>query len=145
MGGRLVRDIIAGQKVYALPQDATVTAASRLMKEGNVGALIITQNGKLTGIFTERDAVQRVLAEGLNPDTVQLSRVMSWGIVTITADIPVTRVLHIMHENNFRHVPVIDRLGAPIGMVSIRDALGDELLSFQDGIGGGHPSSEVVD
>jgi len=145
MGGRLVRDVIAGQQVISLPQDATVTAAARLMKQSNVGALIVTESARLVGLFTERDAVQRVLAEGLDPDTVPLSRVMSWGIVTITTDTSINRVLHIMQENNFRHVPVVDRLGAPVGMVSIRDALGDELMNFQEDVGMNHPTTGDID
>ncbi len=145
MSGRLVRDVIAGQQVISLLQTATVTEAARLMKQHNVGALIVTESDRLVGIFTERDAVQRVLAEGLDPDTVPLSSVMSWGIVTITTDTPIARVLHIMHENNFRHVPVVDRLGAPVGMVSIRDALGDELLNMQYETGMAHPITEDVD
>ena len=74
-----------------------------------------------------------------------VSRVMSWGIVTVTADTPITKVLGIMHENSFRHVPVIDRLGTPIGMVSIRDALDDELRIFQEGSASLHTQTEEVD
>ena len=70
-------------------------------------------------------------------DAVTLAEVMTKTVVTTTADTPISRVLRMMYENNFRHVPVLDRLGTPIGIISIRDALGDELLSYheeQDGL-----------
>ena len=146
MGGRLVRDVIAGQAVVALPRGATVVAACKRMKDANVGALIVTDNARLVGVFTERDAVQRVLAEGLDPETTPVSQVMSWEIVTITANTSIAKALQIMHENNFRHVPVVDRLGTPIGMVSVRDALDDELRAFQDEFDPLNPTStEEVD
>ena len=143
MSSRLVRDVIAGQQLVALPKEATVAAAAKTMKNSNIGAIIVTDNGCLAGVFTERDGIQRVIAENVDPVSTALSQVMSWGIITVTMDTPVSRVIHIMHENNFRHVPVVDRLGAPLGMVSIRDVLGDEVLSLYDQQD--HPSTEIVD
>jgi CBS domain-containing protein len=113
------------------------------MKHSNIGAVIVTDHGSLVGVFTERDGIQRVIAENVDPTSTALSQVMSWGIITVTMDTPVSRVIHIMHENNFRHVPVVDRLGAPLGMVSIRDILGDEVLGLFDHQD--HPSTEIVD
>ena len=143
MGGRLVRDVIVGQQLVALDKDATVVDAAKTMRNANIGAVIVTDNGRLAGIFTERDAIQRVLAEGIDATTTALSQVMSWGLITVTMDTPVSRVLHIMHENNFRHVPVIDRLGSPLAIVSIRDVLGDEISAYDENQG--HPSTEIVD
>jgi len=143
MGGRFVRDVVAGRQVVALSENAPVLEAAKAMKNANVGAVIVTDRGRLSGIFSERDAIQRVIAEGLDPSTVPVSQVMTVGIITVTMDTPVSRVLHIMYENNFRHVPVVDRLGAPAGMVSVRDILGDEIYGVSDPPE--HPSSGIID
>ncbi|MBI3445567.1 MAG: CBS domain-containing protein [Magnetospirillum sp.] len=77
-----------------------------------------------------RKAFASVLAEGLNPDTTTLAVVMTASPHTISADRKLAAALHLMHDNGFRHMPVTDN-GIPIGMVSIRDALGSELSNFE--------------
>ena len=123
MGSRLVRDVIAARKPISLPQNASVAEAAQLMRQTNIGALIVTHQGRLKGVFTERDALQRVLAAGMDPVTTPLFQVMTAGVITINADAALSRVLCIMYENNIRHLPVVDRDGLPIGMISIRDTL----------------------
>jgi CBS domain-containing protein len=107
----------------------TVAQAARLMKEKRVGALLVMEEGRLAGIFTERDALFRVIAEGRDPGATQLAEVMSANPRTITPDRPFGHALHMMHEGGFRHVPVVEG-GRPIGVVSARDALGPELEAF---------------
>jgi CBS domain-containing protein len=107
----------------------TVAQAARLMKEKRVGALLVMEEGRLAGIFTERDALFRVIAEGRDPGATQLADVMSANPRTITPDRPFGHALHMMHEGGFRHVPVVEG-GRPIGVVSARDALGPELEAF---------------
>jgi CBS domain-containing protein len=132
MRRRLVKDVIAGQRLLALPPEATVREAARRMREANVGAvLVVADDGRLAGIFTERDGLFRVVAEGKDPDATPLSQVMSRTLITVAAATPVTEALHLMHDGGFRHVPVVEK-GIPVGVVSIRDALGDELTRFHD-------------
>jgi CBS domain-containing protein len=131
MPARSIRDVIRNQTVLTMPAAATVRDAARQMKTRRVGAvMVVDHNGKLQGIFTERDCLFRVMAEGVNPDTTTLSLVMTRDPYTITADRKLGVALHIMHDNGFRHIPVVDH-GIPVGMVSIRDALGSELSSFE--------------
>src|SRR5690349_3544045 len=126
---RPVRSILSSQTPVTANGEMSVAQAARLMKEKRVGALLVMEEGRLAGIFTERDALFRVIAEGRDPGATQLAEVMSANPRTITPDRPFGHALHMMHEGGFRHVPVVDG-GKPIGVVSARDALGPELEAF---------------
>src|SRR5262245_21832336 len=126
---RPVRTIIEHQPPVTANPDMTVAVASRLMKAKRVGALLVVDNDRLAGIFTERDALFRVIAEGRAPEKTRLSEVMTRNPRTITPDRPFGHALHLVHEGEFRHVPVVEN-GRPLGMVSARDALGPELRQF---------------
>ncbi|MBI4195478.1 MAG: CBS domain-containing protein [Betaproteobacteria bacterium] len=126
---RSIRTIIEGQEVVASPARTTVSEAARLMKEKHVGAVLVVEEGKLVGVFTERDVVFRVIAEGRDARSTQLAEVMTPDPQTIHPDKPFEHALHIMYEGGFRHVPVVEN-GRPVGMVSTRDALGPELKDF---------------
>ncbi len=126
---RPVRSIVEDQQPVTAPADMTVAAASRLMKTRRIGAILVLDKGRLAGIFTERDALFRVIAEGRSPDTTRLSEVMTVNPRTIAPDRPFGHALHLMYEGEFRHVPVVED-GRPLGMVSARDALGPDLKQF---------------
>ena len=131
MPQRPIRSVIAKQKILTATAEITVTDAARLMKKKSVGAvMVIKDNGRLAGIFTERDAVFRVLAEGRDHKTTRLSDVMTPQPQTITPEKPFGHALLMMYESGFRHVPVVED-GKPVGMVSARDALGPELQEFE--------------
>ena len=126
---RSIRAIIENQDVIAAPGAMTVQEAARLMKEHRVGALMIVEDGKLAGIFTERDALFRVVAEDRDARTTRLADVMTRNPQTIHPDKPFPDALHIMYEGGFRHVPVVED-GRAVGVISARDALGPELEDF---------------
>jgi len=126
---RTIRAIIEHQEVVTTLPSTTVSEAARLMRDSRVGAVMIVENGKLAGVFTERDALFRVIAEGRDARAVQLAEVMTRNPQTIHPDKPFAHALHIMHEGGFRHVPVVED-GKPVGVVSARDALGPELEDF---------------
>ena len=130
MSHRLIRDAIAARKPFVAAAKTTVADAARLMKKHDVGALMIVDSGRLTGIFTERDALFRVIAEARDPGTTLVADVMTSKPQTITPDKAVGHALLMMYEGGFRHVPVVED-GKPVGMVSARDALGPELDEFQ--------------
>jgi CBS domain-containing protein len=121
--------IIEQREVASSPGAITVSDAARLMREKRVGAVAVVEEGQLVGIFTERDALFRIVAEGRDPQTVRLSEVMTHKPQTIHPDKPFADALHIMYEGGFRHVPVVED-GRPIGIISARDALGPELEDF---------------
>ena len=130
MPGRPVKQLIGNQSILTATADMTVVAAAAAMSEFRVGAIMIVEGKRLIGMFTERDALYRVLATGKDPKLTRLGEVMTADPTTVTADMPFGHALHIMYERGFRHVPVVED-GAPIGMVSARDALGPEMAQFE--------------
>lgn len=127
---RPVRDIIRHQRLFTVTPEATVRTAALMMKEYNIGSLMVVEDGRLAGIFTERDALFRVLAAGLAPDRTTVGQVMTADPVAVSPDCPVMNALHRMHDGGFRHMPVVED-GRPVGMVSIRDAIGPELATLE--------------
>ncbi len=131
MPKRMIGDILLGRSLVTASPEMTVRSASRLMAEKRIGALLIVENQRISGIFTERDALNKVLAGSLDPDATRLSQVMVREPQTIRADKPLAYALHMMAEGGFRHVPVVDDAGVPVGMVSARDALGQDMVELE--------------
>ena len=129
MPNRPISSIIENQRIVTAGEKTTVSEAAKLMKQGKVGAIMVVKGGRLIGVFTERDALFRVLAEGRDAQTTRLAAVMTPDPQTIRPDRPFGHALHMMYEGGFRHVPVVEN-GKPIGMVSSRDAMGPELNEF---------------
>src|SRR5690348_8086625 len=124
-----VSDVLERRKLIAAPPDTTVAEAARLMKEGRVGAILVVERERLVGIFTERDALFRVVAAGLEPATVCLREVMTADPATVAPDETFGYALLLMYERGFRHVPVVEG-GKAIGVVSARHALDPDLEEF---------------
>ena len=114
--------------VTTLPT-ATVREATILMNQHSIGSLLVMQGRRLVGIFTERDALLRVVADGREAQHTQLSEVMTRSPQSLHPDKSFGEALHMMHAGGFRHVPVVED-GKPVGMISARDALGPELEDF---------------
>lgn len=129
MPERPIRTIIEHQDPIVASSDMAVAAAARLMKLHRIGALLVTDAGRLAGIFSERDALFRVIAEGRDPEKTRLAEVMTANPRSLAPDRPFAHALHLMYEGEFRHVPVVEN-GRPLGMVSARDALGPDLKQF---------------
>jgi CBS domain-containing protein len=130
MSIRSIRSIVAEQTPIGAPKTTTVVEAARLMKQQNIGALLVLDSSRLIGIFTERDALFRVLAAGRDPNATPLADVMTAQPQTIGPDEPFLHALRIMYEGKFRHLPVVE-FGRPLGMVSVRDALDDDLYALR--------------
>jgi CBS domain-containing protein len=137
MARRIVPDVVRSQKlVYIGPTDF-VRDAARLMRHRRVGSVLIMEDDKLLGIFTERDIVYRVVAEGLDPDLTPLAAVMTKNPDTIEAKATALDALKRMHERGFRHLPVIDDKGRVVGIVSRRDFYGEEKAALEAEAGAG--------
>jgi CBS domain-containing protein len=124
-----IRNVIEPQKTLIAPSSTTVRAAAHLMAQKRVGAVMIVDDKQLVGIFTERDIAFRVVAEGLDPDVTKVAQVMTRAPVTVGPDELFGHALQLMHEHGFRHLPVLEG-GAPIGIVSARNALDPDLEEF---------------
>ena len=129
MTDRLIQKIIEGQEIVTSTADTTVIDAAGLMRDKHIGAVIVVENGKLVGIFTERDALFHVVAEGRDVKTTRLADVMTRNPQSVKPDQPFSVALQLMYGGKFRHVPVVED-GRPVGIISARDALGPELEAF---------------
>ena len=127
---RSIRSMVEGQKPISIFSSATVIEGAGLMKQHNIGALLVMEGTRLCGIFTERDALFRVLAAARDPGTTRLAEVMTPQPQTIHPDEPFLHALRIMHKGRFRHLPVVE-FDRPLGVVSVRDALDDDLYMLR--------------
>jgi CBS domain-containing protein len=115
-----LRDLVKDRKVYSIDAASTVLDAARFMTEHNIGALPVLRNGQLTGIFSERDIMNRVVAAGRTPGHTAVAEVMTANPRAVHVDESVEECLFIMHEYGFRHLPIVD--GTELkGLVSLRD------------------------
>jgi len=120
-------DIVRNQDPVTLPPSATVRDACRYMRERRVGAvLVIEGDNRLLGIFTGRDAVHRVLAEGRSAARTKLAEVMTRDPNTMPPGKTAIEALRLMEDGRYRHMPVVDG-GRVVGIVSRFDFSGIEL------------------
>src|SRR3990172_3527680 len=105
----------------------SVTEAIRAMQAEHRGVVLITEDGtpasRLTGIFTERDVLFRIVDRGRNPATLPLGEVMTRDPERLGQDQAIARVLNMMSVGGFRHVPIVDDAGRPVFVVSVRDVV----------------------
>jgi CBS domain-containing protein len=132
---RKMSDIVRRQDPVTLPPHATVKEACRHMRERRVGAVLVTEGDRrLVGIFTGRDAVHRVLAEGRSAARTRLAEVMTPDPKTMPPHKSAIDALRLMQDARIRHLPVIDE-GRVVGIVSRFDFSGLEIDRLDAEIG----------
>ncbi len=110
-----------GRDVIRIASDATVFEAVKIMVEANVGALLVTDDDEITGIFTERDYLRRIAVEGRRSRDTPVRDVMSAPVIVINPETTVEESMALMSERRIRHAPVVDEKGVLVGMISIGD------------------------
>jgi CBS domain-containing protein len=115
-------DLVKDRKLYSVEATRTVLEAARFMMEHNIGALPVMRDGKLVGILSERDIMNRVVAVGRTPGTTAVSEIMTANPRAVSAEESVEECLFIMREFGFRHLPIVDGNDLK-GLVSLRDIL----------------------
>jgi len=124
---RKMSDIVRNQVPVTLPPDATVRDACQCMRDRRVGAVLVTEaDQRLLGIFTGRDAVHRVLAEGMSAARTKLAAVMTRDPDTMPPGKSAIEALRLMEYGRYRHVPIVND-GKVVGSVSRFDFSGIEL------------------
>ena len=106
--------------LWSITPDTTVFDAIRLMAEKNIGALPVLADGKLVGIFTERDYTRKVALMGKTSKETRVREVIAREILTVTPDDSVEDCMRLMTENRVRHLPVVEGANV-VGIVSIGD------------------------
>lgn len=131
MPTRCVSEVIRNKPFIAVSSHTSVREAACLMKSHHTSAVMVVDYKKmLRGICTECDIVFELVSKGLDPDRSQVGAIMTKHPRTVSADRPFGHALHLMYEGGFRHVPVVNIAGRPIGMLSAHDALGSDALEF---------------
>jgi CBS domain-containing protein len=121
--------VMERKKLLTASPDKTVAQVAKQMAKRKVGAVLVVDNDRLVGIFTERDALVRVIAQDRDSRQARLVDVMTPSPVTVSPDKSFGYALLLMHENGFRHLPVIQD-GKLVGIVSARNALDPDLEEF---------------
>lgn len=109
-----------GNKLFSVPPTVTVAEAVAEMNRHRVGSILVLDEGRLVGIFTERDVLRRVVGAGVDPRTTPLADVMTQNVLTIGPDATVEETMTIFTEKRCRHLPVVDG-GRLVGTISIGD------------------------
>jgi CBS domain-containing protein len=117
-----IRDIVRekGATVRSIDPSVTVFDALQQMADHGIGALLVLENGKPVGLFSERDYARKLALRGLRSRETPVGAIMSSPVLTIRPDASVQDGLQVMTERFVRHLPVVDGSGV-IGMVSIGD------------------------
>jgi CBS domain-containing protein len=116
---KTVSDVMSPQPL-ALTFDQTAADAARLMRDSDVGDVLVTESGELCGIVTDRDLVVRCIAEGRDPETTALDEICSTVLITLAPDSRLDDAIAIMCAKTVRRLPIVDGR-TPIGIVSIGD------------------------
>jgi len=130
-----VQDILArkGGALLSIVGDETVLNAARLMNERSIGGVVVMAQGRLAGIFTERDVLRRVVAEGRDPAQTRVRDVMTSPVVCCRVAASVEECMGIMTTRRIRHLPVT-REDDLVGIVTIGDLLAYQVEQQADTI-----------
>ena len=109
-----------------------VSEAIEIMRDNRNGSVLVTKSGKLVGIFTERDVLNKLALGEQDPTKVKLTDLMRPDPETLTPDAPMAYALNVMSMGGFRHIPLIDEEHRPVGVVSVRDIVNHIVDQFPD-------------
>lgn len=133
--------------IWSVTPDATVFSALELMAEKDIGAVVVVEDEKLVGIFSERDYARKVILRGRSSKTTTVGELMTRNVFTVSPDNTIKECLALATEKHFRHLPVV-KDGKLMGMVTIGDivkaiisdqqSLIDQMENYITGRGYGH-------
>jgi len=120
-----VADILQGRsgEIWSVRSDQSVLEAIRLMAEKGVGAVLVIDDDRLSGILSERDYARKVILENRSSSGTRVDDIMTQNAITTTCDNTVAECMALMTDNDFRHLPVVDNDDQVVGMLSIGDVV----------------------
>ena len=121
-----------GKEVVSVAPETTVREAARKMRDSKIGALLVMRDERLVGILTERDVLNKVVADYRDPDEVQVREIMTRDVVVIKPGRSVRDAMRIVTQKHLRHLPVVDH-DQLIGMVSGGD-LTRSIVAEEEGV-----------
>ena len=121
------------RKPISMSPEHTVEKAMLQMNERGVGCVLVTENKKLIGIFTERDVLKKVAGKDAS-GSLKLKEVMTPKVEGLQADDSIAYVLNTMHVGGYRHVPIMDEMGLPVAVISVKDIVGFIIEHFPEDV-----------
>ncbi|MDH5528162.1 MAG: CBS domain-containing protein [Nitrospirota bacterium] len=112
--------VMMKRDIRSVEADATLKSVAESLAEGRVGAMLVKKNGEYCGIVSETDLVRRAMAQGIDPETCPVEKIMSAPLITIDIEQTVVDANEIMSEKAIRHLVVTEK-GAVCGILSVRD------------------------
>lgn len=119
MSGPTLESVLSGLPPTTVSVRTSVKEAAQLMRENHTTALLVQDNGSITGIFTSKDVVLRVIAAGLDPSTCSVVRVMTPHPDFAPIDMSIQAALRKMHDGHYLNLPVMSEAGEIVGMVDV--------------------------
>jgi len=133
MTERTVLQSISQSHVVTVSPEASIFEAARIMTQARCGSiLIVDAEGAMAGIFTERDLLNKVVAQALDPKLTRVSEVMTRNPVSVSPETCVSDAVLLMRKHGFRHLPLVSPTAKLIGVFSMRDASPRELVDAED-------------
>lgn len=111
------------KEIIMIPKDASIQETAQRMKENNVGAVVVVENGKPLGVITDRDVVVEVVANGVGLDEVSAKDILAKDVLILKKEQGVHEAIKAMKDKHVRRAPVVDYAGKICGMVSMDDLL----------------------
>ena len=116
--------------VVTVSPELSVLEAIKILAAENIGAAVVMSGDRLAGILSERDYTRKVILKGRSSDSTRVEEIMTANVVVVSPRTKTRECMALMTEKGIRHLPVVDE-GRVVGMVSIRDIVGD-IIADQD-------------
>ena len=118
-----IKEILAekGDNIWSIEPDQSVFEAIKLLAEKEIGAIAVTENGRLIGIVSERDYARQIILKGRSSENTKVRDIMSKDVFTAKTNQEVRECMEIMTRRRIRHLPIINDNNKLIGMISIGD------------------------
>ncbi|ABW01438.1 CBS domain-containing protein [Caldivirga maquilingensis] len=111
--------------VISVDAATPIKEAAKVMTRNNVGLLVVMSNGRMTGVVSEKDIV-RAVANGVNPSD-PIEKITTKSVISVNHESSLHEAAELMHKLNIRHLVVVDDNNNPVGVVSIRDIVGESI------------------
>ena len=119
------------QQIHTVEADNTVLNALQMMADNNIGALPVTENGKVIGVISERDYARKCVLKGRASVGTTVREIMSSPVITVSSKQSVSECLSLITDRHLRHLPVLDE-GELVGLVSIGDLVKETIAEQEE-------------
>ena len=130
-----VSDILhtKGNNIYSVTGESTVYEAVKMLGEKNIGALMVMEGERLTGILSERDYARKIVLKGISSRETAVKNIMTENVITVNAGDSIEKCMELMSSRHIRHLPVVEK-DKVIGLISIGDVVNAIIASQKETI-----------